>query len=124
MLTICSLALSPTTTNNVRSFSFTPFSTSVRIRESTFFLILLSFLLAVFVFVVVVVVVDYEQRCGLKSEEFIVFGGGSKKRQVLFFSLCALSFFLVLLQFVTQEGLSLATYRAGCRKTNNNTQIE
>jgi len=122
MLTICSLALSPTTTNNVRSFSFTPFSTSVRIRESTFFLILLSFLLAVFVFVVVVV--DYEQRCGLKSEEFIVFGGGSKKRQVLFFSLCALSFFLVLLQFVTQEGLSLATYRAGCRKTNNNTQIE
>ena len=121
MLTICSLALSPTTTNNVRSFSFTPFSTSVRIRESTFFLILLSFLLAVFVFVVVVV--DYEQRCGLKSEEFIVFGGGSKKRQVLFFSLCALSFFLVLLQFVTQ-GLSLATYRAGCRKTNNNTQIE
>ena len=122
MLTICSLALSPTTTNNVRSFSFTPFSTSVRIRESTFFLILLLFLLAVFVFVVVVV--DYEQRCGLKSEEFIVFGGGSKKRQVLFFSLCALSFFLVLLQFVTQEGLSLATYRAGCRKTNNNTQIE
>ena len=104
MLTICSLALSPTTTNNVRSFSFTPFSTSVRIRESTFFLILLSFLLAVFVFVVVV---DYEQRCGLKSEEFIVFGGGSKKRQVLLFP--ALSFFLVLLQFVTQ-GLSLATY--------------
>lgn len=90
MLTICSLALSPTTTNNVRSFSFTPFSTSVRIRESTFFLILLSFLLAVFVFVFVVV--DYEQRCGLKSEEFIVFGGGSKKRQVLFFSLLSLSF--------------------------------
>ena len=40
MFTICSLALSPTTTNKVRSFSFTPFSTSVRIRESTFFLIL------------------------------------------------------------------------------------
>ena len=120
MLTICSLALSPTTTNNVRSFSFTPFSTSVRIRESTFFLILLSFLLAVFVFVVVVV--DYEQRCGLKSEEFIVLGGGSKKRQVLLFPVCSL--FLSRTPSVCYAGaLSLATYRAGCRKTNNNTQI-
>jgi len=124
MLTICSLALSPTTTNNVRSFSFTPFSTSVRIRESTFFLILLSFLLAVFVFVVVVV--DYEQRCGLKSEEFIVFGGGSKKRQVLFFSpALSLSFSTSGTPSVCYAGaLSLATYRARCRETNNNTQIE
>ena len=108
MLTICSLALSPTTTNNVRSFSFTPFSTSVRIRESTFFLILLLFLLAVVV--VVVFVVDYEQRFGLKSEEFIGFGVAARKKRRAPSVCCAGS-------------LSHHLSRARCCKTNsNNTQ--
>ena len=54
---------------------------------------------------------------GLKSEEFIVFGGGSKKRQVLLFPALSLFLYVVLLQFVTQ-GLSLSqpTARAAVKR--------